>query len=95
MGKDVSKKDGPDAAADRHHIEVTALHEVGRGKRRVSLPLPEIRGKWQIGRSEPSRTVSQLPLHLSVKRACSIVAGSAALCASSHLSEQMTGTPFP
>jgi hypothetical protein len=99
MGKDVSKKDGPDAATDRHHIDVAALHEVffggWGGKRRVSLPLPEIGGKWQIGRSEPSRTVSQLPLHLSVKRACSIVAGSAALCASSHLSEQMTGTPFP
>jgi hypothetical protein len=29
MGKDVSKKDGPDAAADRHHVEVAALQEVG------------------------------------------------------------------
>jgi hypothetical protein len=27
MGKDVSKKDGPDAATDRHHIDVAALHE--------------------------------------------------------------------
>lgn len=27
MGKDVSKKDGPDSATDRHHIDVAALHE--------------------------------------------------------------------
>jgi hypothetical protein len=33
MGKDVSKKDGPDAATDRHHIDVAALHEFGGGGR--------------------------------------------------------------